>query len=191
MPLDAKRLADAFERHNAALEDQAHGLMMQVAADPAVHARFANTLAMLGHLGGHHDEAVEPLAANEARDYVQKLEAAVAEAMPHVEHRSAHDLAAAMVTQFRAGWTHRLHYRALGDAGNMPSVRAPAEHHEHAAGLAARLRAVKVVKEHHIHQLCEIESRLYQKLLGAFVNAVATMPSSVETGLTTLGRMMQ
>ena len=186
MPLDAKRLANKFERDNAALEDQAHGLMTRVAADPAVHARFANTLAMLGHLGGHHDKAVEPLAAHEARDYVQKLEAAVAEAMPHVEHRSAHDLAVAMVTQFRAGWTHRLHHRALGDMGHRP-----ADDHEHTAGLAARLRAIKTVKEHHIHQLSEIESRLYQKLLGAFINAVATMPSSVETGLTALGRMMQ
>jgi hypothetical protein len=185
MPLDANRLADGFERYNAALEEQAHGLMTQVVADQSLHARLANTLAMLGHLGGHHDEAVKLLAGHAVRDYVQGLEAAVAEAMPHSEHKSAHDLAVAMVTQFRAGWTHRLHRRALGDAGH-----ASAEGHGYAAGLAGRLRAIKA-KEHHIHQLGEIESRLYEKLLAAFVNAAATMPSSVETGLTALGRMVQ
>lgn len=214
MPLNTETLAEAFERDNEPLRDEAHGLMARVIADRSLHARFINTLAMLEHLGSHSDkaarhgffrrhaeaEAARPMedhaddliAPHEGRRYFRGLEAAIAKALPHVEAKAAHDLAMAMVVHFRCGWTHRHYHRALGQAGHaMPLHELPGDDHRHLARLAEGLHAVAALEESHIRQLCEIEQRLYRKLLGAFVNTVATMPSSVETGLTALGRMMQ
>ena len=214
MPLDTKTLADAFERDNVALADEARGLMTHIVADRSLHARFINTLATLEHLGSHSDKTArhgffkrhaeqeagramaehtgDLLAPRAARNYFKRLEASIIRAVPHVEHKGAHDLAMAIVVHFRAGWTHRHYHRALARAGHaLPLHELPGDDHGHLAGLAEQLHAIAALDESHIRHLCEIESRLYHRLLGAFINATATMPSSVETGLTVLGRMMQ
>jgi hypothetical protein len=55
---------------------------------------------------------------------------------------------------------------------------------------AARLCCLCQAEAQHHGMLSRIENRLYQRLLAGFVNAVATMPGSIDTAVQVAGYML-
>jgi hypothetical protein len=196
LPRDDTELAESwldgalarFAADNDDLVLQTRSLLARIVADAPRHARLANTLSMLEHLGSHkimkrqaEKTAQRPLeyidddllAPASARMYFQRLEAALKRRLAQQRSARAIYLYMSMIVEFRALWFYGLYQQALQRARDTFSLkRVLGEEQSHLGDVANRLEIAGELSDARTVEFVGYEKALFARLLAAMQRAV-------------------
>lgn len=137
-------------------------------AEEARHAFFFRRLAELEAGRPLIFASTDLLSPPAARQYINRLEAHVIQALPNDVDRAIPYMTMSIIVEFRAVWTYRIYQTSLKRAGHSVSLRGVlAEESNHLVDMAERLNSATQFDRTRIYNLWRIEKELFGGLLRA------------------------